>query len=272
MKNQGKTIYQKIVVWFQNKLLFVIIWLVLTSIITFFTAYKFISEAYRNSIGYKSLLYKKIQKLNTKQNIDYFKQVLGIPSIIKTYSEGKRKKFIFINEYYYIQANIDTDNNVQSFSVISRKKDFQPTYTVNSTIDRSINKKIFTVTLNKNRFYDFQKTITNDEYKNPYCSSNWWPKGFVYSEGYYLGGEGDYQSLYVGIDNDGYYENLFDTSFWENLFTVTDCKEIPDGFRKNIVNGFMLTNETSESALFLIRKKNIIVDFGIDQYDVGLTK
>lgn len=252
--------------FFQNNAILVLGWFILSSIITLGTSYKFVSEAYKSSIGYKGQLYSKIQKLSTKQSIDYFKNVLGTPNIInKKQVNEEGKIYIFINNYFYIKAITNKENEVISFSVTSRKKDFQPTYTIFSPLIQD-NKysKLFTITLNKTTFYKIEKISDEDSY----CNYQWWPKGFSYVEGYYLGGTGDYQSIYIGIDDNGYIGDYISNNLWSpDIDSIIDCSEISDSFRKNKVNSFMITSDFNQTVLTNHKQ----IKIGVDSGEVGLS-
>lgn len=263
MKKDQKTYFDTLIKILKNNKLIVYLWITVvtfTTLITIFQGGHDLFSWLATNMFEKNYLYKKIDSLNTKINIDKFIEILGTPSLIRPYPKNQNETiYIFTNKYYFIQANTNIDKNVKSFAVTSRKGDFNPTYHIKSAYFDNILKS---VTLN-------QETFIQNE-KSPVCFYEWWPKGSVYIEGSYLGGDGDYQSLFVGINDSGYVKDFKSYGIYDKNEESSDCSTIPSEFRKkNTFNTFMLSKDSSTSALF---KNGMIGRIGVDQYDVNTLK
>lgn len=267
------TYFDRVFINLKNNKTFALIWILVVSLITLGSIIQngtLLVNWISSNIYEKTIIYKKIEQLNTKVNISYFIERLGTPTIIKNDRGDKdNATYIFVNKYYFIQTITDNNNNVKSFAVTSRRKDFTPTFQIQSVYQDNF---LTSITLNKETFNQFSPTISNidDGVTSPRCYYEWWPKGFVYIEGDYLGGDGDYQSIFVGINDIGYLGGLKYDSFIENNQESNDCHTVPTNFRsQNTFNTFMLSDDSSASALF---RNAMIYRIGVDQYDVNTLK
>lgn len=272
MKHKTITFLDIIENYFKNNRVFVFIWIIIVSVTTLASlvqGYIYLKDTFNNKFGEKYKMYDKIKKLNTKVNISYFKDILGTPTIIKKNKNAEGSAYIFVSKYAYIQAITDDDDNVKIFSVTSRLKDFQPTYNIQSTFRHEI---LQTITLNKDTFSKIQPNFIqsvdsegNIEYV-PKCYLGVFPKWFVYIEGYYLGNSGGYQSYFVGINDMGNLEGFKSYGVLTENFRFNNCMSIPEDFRKNQFNTFVVSHDASASALF---KTSMPDSIGVNQSDVN---
>lgn len=238
----------------QNNLVIVFIWILVVSlgaISKLIQDFNVIRTTYKNSIDVKSSEYEKLSKLSTRVSIDYFKDILGTPRIVRNNEPVSNKEYVFINKYYYVMATTDKNEIVETFAVTSRDETFKPTFKVPDGYNNMVGSKI---TLNSDTFSNYHSTLEANNGNNiPNCYSDIWPKGFSYIEGYYLGGSGEYQSFFVGLNDAGNLGTLKKDDFSIEQFEAINqdpskCK--PNDFRENrTFNTYMLSNSRKESAL-----------------------
>lgn len=174
---------------------------------------------------YKIQLYNKLGNLNPGVNINIYTEKFGQPIITKDISKGK--EYIFVNDYFYLQAVTDSEGIVSYFSVTAKDQNFKPTFT---TPDQS--RKI---TLNVSTFLDFSPEITSTTDKfigtsySPECDGYMGAHDFYYYEIDYLGNPGKYQTVVVGLNDAGSISAEPDYTF------LNDCKNITNIQRKSMI-------------------------------------
>lgn len=208
----------------------------LSSLITITQGLTILKDFYNSHFLIKENLYSQLNKLYPNTNIDYIKSVLGSPQIVKGSQINKnsnKKEYIFINKYYYVQTIVDDIGAVLAIAITSRDKNFNPTF-----IDPSYNgtQKI-KIILNKTSFYEYSKKQGN-------CIIISGARRHGYYEEFYLANPGNYQSIIIGL-NDSSYMNINKKDYEVFSFAFTglnyDCNKIPQSFRKNSINTFIIT-------------------------------
>lgn len=265
MPRSKAPLQEKINKYLQDKFVYVVIWILfitVTSIVTFISSTKEIISLYDHTIGYKQSLYNKISQLNTRIHIGKFEELLGQPIIVKQVDKDKRV-YIFANPYYFVQAETDHIGQVLAFAVTSRKEDFKPKFSMQnpSNITGIPNTDI---TLNESTFYSINGK-TNYE-----CDALIAPRSYIYSEAQYLGGQSEYQSIFVAINSAG---NMPAGELVAVLPTLEDnaqnCKS-PDAEYRNLpINTFMLSTD----SIGLITQKDFVMPIvGVHPQDINLLR
>lgn len=171
-----------------------LIMLSLSSIITISQGTSLIKEYYLSSFGRKTKLTDDIYKLAPDTNIGYFERILGSPVFInektdeKNIKESTQKEYIFINDYFYIQAITGKNDKVIAYSITPTNKGTHPLFSFwegNDEIKLELNKSTFKVLNDK------------PEEARLYCGAR---RG-GYSEEYYFGNPGNYQTYIFSIND-----------------------------------------------------------------------
>lgn len=250
-----------------------IILLFFSSIITIAQGGDIIKQLYyKTNIGYKNQLLSKIDKLSAGVNIGIFIEYFGAPTFKTKLDDTNVYEYIFLDDkYYYIQALTDLDESVLAYSVTTRDKQFNPEITL--PLSRAIieNGKVIgskdislKVELGKTRFVDLGKP--NE------IISRLGAHDFYYSERYYYGNPGFYQTYYFTQNEMGYIRNIAPQDFNLEVDDLGEKKEdikstdkdVSD-FRKNfIINTYTITAPLVDfdSEIF----KNL--QFGPNKYQV----
>lgn len=267
-------------------ILFGVLIYILSSLITITDGYFVLRNIVNDSVLHKQILYNKIDKLTTETNIKYFESILGEPVYINKFEKKKLKEFIFVDEAFFIQTITDNNDKVLAYSVTIRKEDFYPKVPMRQ------------LWLGKSTFVDVKKVFDLD-YKNT-GGPDWIISGigfhdYFYSEGYYLGNPGGYQTLglsmsMVGaLDEDGvdltdipgsYISPNVGFSFSEEIdYQVSHMSsdKYPDEVRKflnnnkNIINTYTIFGPmVSTGDIIGIRESPITYLLGPDQNQVRL--
>lgn len=195
--------------------------------------------------------YDKLNKLATEVQIDYFTKLLSDPIFINKSEDELYIEHIFVNEDYYVQAITDDNEKVMAFTVLSRKKDFNP------TLDYSGGE----YTLLKNSLTDVRKNGSPEN-----CNLNIPASGpFSYYEDYYYGRPGLYQTYRVGNAQAGYFDQENSKIDFSKLIEIRnkstnpedfDCSLLEENFLDNMyINAIMVIDEA-------LQDKKLPFDFG----------
>lgn len=185
---------EKILKFLKKKTVIVVgvILFVLSAVITITQGGSILLNFLNQSVRHKEILYSNLRHLATETNIDYFKSMLGNP--VYTNSFKTVNEYIFVDELFYVQAVVDKKDKVIAYSVTTRDPKFNPKVPIFNNI-----------ILGKSKFID-----TNIFNKKPdWIISMLGAHDLFYSEGYYLGNPGGYQSIFFSMSgvsgNDGEY-------------------------------------------------------------------
>ena len=88
--------------------------------------------------------YINLSKVSVSVQVDYLKKYLGEPAVISIIKEKNQKEYIFVDPNYYVMLTTDLNNEVLSYVITTRSKDFNPTLRIRG----------FKVQLGKTTFYD----------------------------------------------------------------------------------------------------------------------
>ncbi len=188
---------------------------------------------------YKAVLYDKLANLAPETNINYFISQLGEAAFINTYKSGLRE-YIFVHKLFYVQAIVDKSEKVIGYSVTTRDKNFNPRFS------------FFDIYLGKSTFQDLAKEF-GDSRKPDWLISYLGAHDLFYTEGYYMGNPGGYQSFFFGMSMAGYSN--------ENEYSV-----IPDYQTKDLTLSFGSLGEEElpqEIQTFLANNANTINTYSI---------
>ena len=204
-----------------------------------------------NKISVNQEKYEKLNKLATQVQIDYFTKLLSDPVFINKSEDKVYIEYIYVNEDYYVQVITDNNKKVLAFTVVSRKKDFNP------ILDYSGGE----YTLLKNSLADVRK---NGNPEN--CYLNIPASGpFSYYEDYYYGRPGLYQTYRVGNAQAGYFDQEKTKIDFSRLIEIRnkssnsedlDCSLLDSSFLNNMyINAVMVIDEA-------LQDKKLPFDFG----------
>jgi hypothetical protein len=85
-----------------------------------------LTKWYERTIGEDRALYRRLEKLTTDAQLEYFTEVLGAPRL-KNPSD-RWDQYVYIHSKYYVQALTNKDGKVLFFSVTTRLSNFQPKF------------------------------------------------------------------------------------------------------------------------------------------------
>jgi len=246
----------------------------LSSLITVSDGIRLIWDYANRSVREKQYWYENINKLATETNAKYFESILGSPVYINSYSNGtlNLKEYIFVNNFFYVQAIIDDSDKIIGYSVTTRDPSFNPPV----PIARYEANDLF---LGKTSFLDIRKEFGNPSWLISYLGAH----DLFYSEGYYFGNIEGYQTFYLSMSLAGYI-NLDDGKYMTppdyqshitpSLNSSHDLTEVAEFLETNtnIVNTYtVLSPFISAADVALIRNKNPgIYLFGPDYNQVRL--
>lgn len=139
--------------------------------------------------------YGVLNKLSVEVQISYFDKYLGTPVYIDHLADGV-KEFIYVDPDFYTQAIADDHDKVLSYSIVSRSKNFNPTFEMESLFSVSLNKTPFSEWIIDKKFPQscFRFLGANDP--------------FYYFEQNYFGRPGDYLTYMVGVNNVALFDGI----------------------------------------------------------------
>lgn len=162
-------------------------------------------------------------------------QITGDNNIIgnNNIQEIKEKKvefteYVFVNNYCYITAIVDSKSKVIAYSVTTRKADFNPEIKPYDGLS---------IKLGKNRFSEIPEKYDKNE-------GNVGARTFYYKELYYFGNQGNYAYYIFAINDAGYLKinSVNDLSFLNPEFIEREQEKL-SGFRENAyINTFVVTS------------------------------
>lgn len=88
--------------------------------------------------------YINLSKVSVSAQVDYLKKYLGEPAVMSIIKDKNQKEYIFVDPDYYVMLTTDLDNEVLSYVITTRIKDFNPTLRIRG----------FKVQLGKTTYYD----------------------------------------------------------------------------------------------------------------------
>ncbi|MEK7525877.1 MAG: ETEC_3214 domain-containing protein [Patescibacteria group bacterium] len=141
----------------------------------------------RSKIEHK---YGILEKISVGINIEYLKSILGTPAFINQLKEEEESEFVFVDDYYYVQAVVDKDGEVISLVMVSRSEDFNPLLGNLGVIEAILNKTTFSEIKESENYkvcYRFQGANTPQ----------------YYFEESFFGNAGNYLTYLVGISDAG---------------------------------------------------------------------
>ena len=141
--------------------------------------------------------YRKLGKLYAGISAVVFESILGSPIFRRSSGEFVEKSYR--SRGYWVQSIEDSDGSVILMSVTAFKKDFRPTFVIPSN-----NMKI---TLNKTTLADLDSVPNLSSGISDYFLSAATANSRFY-DSYYLGNPGNYQTIWVGINDAGTWDRI----------------------------------------------------------------
>lgn len=252
--NKGKVNLQNLINRLRKSNLFIIIsvlLVLLSSVITITQGFSIIKEQYSQSIGYKRKMIKNLSLLSADVNIGYFINILGNPVFINNYEiadliKGEFKdtnlsEYVFVHEYYFVQALTDDNDRIVAYSVTTRKGNFNPKLELGPFTRGE--KKPLIIELGKTKF----KELSGDSQN---VVSFLGIHNFYYHEAYYFGNPGNYQAYVFTLNEAGYAgleEELNPYTFLPPDKNITENLQTTDPdiqkFRDNaVINTYTVTS------------------------------
>jgi len=154
-----------------------------------------VSQWIRQKFFYKRIRLNKIKRLAAGTNIGFFSGILGAPVFIK--DTGDFKTFTYVDLLFYVEAITNLSNQVLVFSVTTRDKNFNPEIVVGPF---SVDEKIVRVKLGTTRFSELDSL--GFEGKVESGAGN---RRTYYTEEYYYGNPGLYQTYLFSLNDAGSY-------------------------------------------------------------------
>lgn len=178
--------------------------------------------------------YEALKKLSVEVQINYFTKLLGSPLYINPVEGNKDlKEYVFVDDDFYVQTITNTNDKVYSYAIVSRKKDFNPTFEMSN---------LFKVSLNKTPFSEW--LIGKDLPLNCYRFIGAHDPIYYFEE-HYFGNPGLYLTYLVGINNSASYDGIprpEDESFVH--FGSIDCESTRQKDREEITpNTFIVRSD-----------------------------
>lgn len=170
--------------------------------------------------------YEVLGKLSVEVQINYFIKLLGSPLYINPVEGDKDlKEHVFVDEDFYVQAITNANDKVLSYAVVSRKKDFNPTFEMPT---------MFSVSLNKT---PFSKWLIDGNFRLCYRFLGAHDPVYYFEESYF-GNPGHYLTYLVGINNSAPFEDLpreyeDDPLYIGDLGSI-DCNRVDQNDRERI--------------------------------------
>ena len=203
--------------------------------------------------------YSSLSKISTEVQIDYLKKYLSKPIIINYSSDRKTKEYIFVDIDYYVQIITNSDDKVLAYAVTTRKKDFNPAFSIGDV----------EVQLGITKFYTDKNPI------NCFGLLGNTAPTFYFER--YPGWNGtNYQDYLYGYNTAGYRDTglegrflipiLSDGIFLKDKkgYPEYDCNSIPQEFRMSFpINTFMVVKDG------LVENASI---FNNPQFDLGVNR
>lgn len=203
--------------------------ILLSSLITLLVIIFGIAKWIIKKLGSNYHLLKNISRLATETNIEYFRTILGAPIFIN--EKNGYKEFIFCEKNFYVQVATDHNGKTLLFSVTTRKKRFNPMITLGPFEQ---NGPILKIKLGKTKFSALDVFPKPEKIKGLF-GANW----YFYSEIYYFGRPGKYQTYVFTANEAGYSVIEFNQSVRKVLDEKNPKRENLPEFREgSIINTY----------------------------------
>jgi hypothetical protein len=191
------------------------------------------NNTYLDPEGY---LKHNLEQLRVGSNLSAFTKLLGEPLVTKTITLGtlNYREDYFVNKLFYVDTISSLSNSVLFFAVTTREGHFRPTFQFPGS------KK--SITLGVSSFNETNLDIiqldSDEVTKANGYKYNMGANFFYYFEKHYLANPGNYQTVYLGLNDAG--------SFKYNASLVDEppsglSKEQLEAIRKNWINTFGVT-------------------------------
>jgi len=151
--------------------------------------------------------YRQLKKLSPSTSIDFFSSILGIPKITNNFDNLNH--LIYINKFFYIGIIANNSGKVLVYSITTRTKSFKP--------------KIYTPI--KNKPIVLGKTRFSEINAGGEIFSGAGARRIFYSEKYYVGNPGFYQTFCCSLNEGGYSDNNY-KNFIHNLKNPTTTEDL----------------------------------------------
>lgn len=205
--------------------------LLLSSAITISQGTALLKEYYYDTLGHKKKLINDIYKLAPSTNIGYFERILGNPVFVnektdeKNTKEPTQKEYIFINDYFYVQAITGKNEKVLAYSVTGEDLVFN-IWSGIKNIDLKLGKSTFEVVDDKPEKIEL------------YCGAR---RG-GYSEEYYFGNPGNYQTYIFSLNdiNGGFPQMCLEDVGTNNV--SLENEEVRKLRKEQVINTFTITS------------------------------
>ena len=179
--------------------------------------------------------YINLYKLSPEVQISYFEDLLGKPTFINKLMNIEKNEYVFTDPDYFVQALTDSDGKILTYSVISRKKDFNPVFELSGQ---------FKVTLNKSTLADYLPD--NEQPLTCYRFLGAHDPVYYFEDNFY-GNPGNYLHYLVGVwqgsipDTENYYPNIEKGKIDMSWQGSIDCKFINKEQRnKTVPNSYIV--------------------------------
>jgi hypothetical protein len=167
---------------------------ILSSLLTLANGLSFLLKQFQSTLGFPTKLRAQLRRLSAGVTIGFFRELLGPDVFART--NGSRREHIFINKYCYVQAVTDLEGTVVAFSVTTRKRWFHPKLVLGPY---SLTGEKLKVRLGRTKFFELQRFARPQD-----VSSSLGAHSFHYSEEYYFGNPGKYQTFVFAINDAGH--------------------------------------------------------------------
>jgi hypothetical protein len=179
----------------------------------------------------KAYAKRRLAKLAPSTTINFFNSILGSPTFVN--DGGETKQYVFVDDLFYVTAVTDLSDKVLAYSVTTRRKDFHPSFTLGPY---SITREMVVIKLGKSTFSEINKL---GDYSGR-VSSGLGARRSFYSEEYYFGNPGRYQT-YLFCVNDAGFTRMGDPQVLNIGATTTSDPQIQRFRKSTIINTYTIT-------------------------------
>lgn len=233
--------------------------LTISYILTLSQGASVLKDFYNSTIGYNSIMLKRLDRLSADTNINYFIDMIGNPVFINNVSDEnkKYKEYIFVDKLFYVQAITDIDDKVLVYSITTRDKNFNPKL------------KLWDVTieLGKTKFSELDSLGYDPVRVVSFLAAH----DFHYGEEYYFGNPANYQSYVFSLNESGYWGIAYngEEDFvapphdpWIDGIIDKENEEIKNFRENSVINTYTITSP----LLANFREKDGTIDLPTSQY------
>lgn len=151
------------------------------------------------TLGQQRIWYSRLKKLAPDVYISHFHGLLGEPTFKNV--TGSLEEYVYVHKYFYIQAVTDANGGVLFFSVTRRRKEFRP-QVWGQEVGWSPDRSTGVLQLGKFAFARLKDVGTPDGARS-WLGAN----RFHFSESYYFGNPGSYQTYILGLNQAGFMDD-----------------------------------------------------------------